>query len=422
MFTDHPLKIIVSIVLAALTLQPANAQDQHSIPLQSRITHVQPMTGIVFWSDNGKSATDRDAISLEYRYVGYNEVVQPDGEFDFTGLERILDNISGRNHQAILRFYFCYVGKQTTVPDFIRQRSDYDETVGTSEKKKTHFCDWRNQALQNFTLEFYTRLAERYDNDPRIAFLQTGFGLWAEYHIYDGPRKLGKTFPSKSFQAHFLQHMDKQFSSLPWSISIDSADYDYSPLEDNEELLGLSFGVFDDSFLCKPHARENAVNWKILGRDRWQRQPGGGELSYYNRRDQKNALAENGPNGVSFQQAARQFHITYMIGNDQPQYRSIDDIKAAGMMTGYRFRVTSATRNDDQLRLTVTNDGVAPIYRDAYFTAGTKLSPTSLRGLLPGSERECTISDIDEEDIKQLQIHCDAILPTQSIEFEADLR
>ena len=27
--------------------------------------------------------------------------------------------------------------------------------------------------------------AARYDDDPRIAFLQVGFGLWGEYHIYD---------------------------------------------------------------------------------------------------------------------------------------------------------------------------------------------------------------------------------------------
>ena len=49
----------------------------------------------------------------------------------------------------------------------------------------------------------YCFIAEKYKNDPRLAFIQTGFGLWSEYHIYDGPFELGKTFPSKDFQDSF---------------------------------------------------------------------------------------------------------------------------------------------------------------------------------------------------------------------------
>ncbi len=401
---------------------PVFAQQETPIPLKSKITQVQPMAGIVLWSDNSNAAKHPDAITLEYRYCGYNEVVNDDGEYDYSKIDEILDEIAGRNHQAILRFYFCYVGKQTTVPEFLRKRPDYDETIGASERKKTHFCDWSNQALQEFTLDFYTRFARRYDNDPRLAFLQTGFGLWAEYHIYDGPKEIGKTFPTKAYQTKFLRHMDKQFNNLPWSISVDSADYDYSPLEENDELLSLDFGVFDDSFLCKPHPKENAVNWKILGADRWQRQPGGGEFSYYNGRDQRNALAKEGPNGVSFEDAAKQFHITYMIGNDQPRFQPMERIVSAGMSTGYRFRVTAATTNGSELRLRLENEGVAPIYRDAYVAAGKKRSKTSLRGLLPGESLECTVADINDQDLKEIAIRCDAILPTQRIQFEADLR
>ena len=378
------------------------------------------MTGIVLWSDSDQLKKYGDAITLEYRYCGYNEVVSPNGDYDFSKIDRILNEIAKRNHQAILRFYFCYVGKETTVPDFIRRRTDYHETIGRSEKTKTHFCDWSNKALQDFTLEFYTKFAKRYDKDPRIAFVQTGFGLWAEYHIYSGPKKLGKTFPSKKYQAKFLRHMDKQFRNLPWSISIDSADYDYSPLEDNDELLALNFGVFDDSFLCRPHPKENAINWRTLGPNRWQRQPGGGEFSYYNNNDQKNALSKTGPNGVPFEAAARKFHITYMIGNDQPRYQPVDRMKSAGMATGYRFRVTAATLDGSTLSLSVKNEGVAPLYRDAYFAIEENRSKTSLRGLLPGKTIKCRIENVDRSDVSSVAIQSDAILPTQQIQFVAE--
>lgn len=402
-----------------------NAQERTPVPLHSTITDVQPMTGIVLWSDNGHARTAPDAITLEYRYCGYDEVVEADGTFDFSRVEKILDDIASRNHQAVLRFYFCYVGKKTTVPDFIRRRDDYAETVGVSEKKGTHFCDWSNSALQEFTLEFYSRFAARYDEDPRLAFLQVGFGLWAEYHIYSGPRKMGKTFPDKKYQERFLRHLDQQFKHLPWSISIDSADFDYSPLEDNKELLALEFGVFDDSFLCKPHPKENAVNWKILGSERWKRQPAGGEFSYYNGRDQRNALRSEGPNGVSFDVAAAQFHISYMIGNDQPRYQTMSHIQQAGLSTGYRFRVVKAELHGTDVELTVTNAGVAPIYRDAWFAVGegqaTVRSADSLRGLLPGQTKQFVVEGVDAKASKLIKIESDAILPGQQIQFEAQL-
>jgi hypothetical protein len=399
----------------------AIAQSRQSIPLKSSITHVQPMTGIVLWHDNDALNKHAQAVTLEYRYCGYNEIVQPNGDYDYAAIEKILNETAARNHQAILRFYFCYPGKKTTVPDIVSKRSDYNETIGISEKKKTHFCDWSNKALQDFTLDFYTKFASRYDNDPRLAFLQTGFGLWAEYHIYDGPRKMGKTFPSKEFQAKFLRHLDNQFNSLPWSISVDAADYDYTPLEDNAELLALNFGVFDDSFLCKQHPKVNAINWKTLDSNRWTRQPGGGEFSYYNSRDQKKALSPTGPNGVSFEAAAKQFHITYMIGNDQPRFQTVDRIKSASMATGYRFKVTEATVKDDTIKLKVTNEGVAPIYRDAWFAAGKNRSNTSLKNLLPGEIRECEIVGATKYDAAQITIQSDSILPTQTIQFEANL-
>ena len=412
-----PLSLVLLTVLATTS---AFAQQAKSIKLVSSIDRVQPMTGIVLWSDHEK--VDTDAVALEYRYCGYNEVVQPDGTYDYKKLDKILDETAGRGHQAVLRFYFVYVGKKTTVPANILNRPDYKETVGKSEGEKTHFCDWSNKALQDFTLDFYSKIAKRYDQDPRIAFLQTGFGLWAEFHIYSGPNKMGKTFPSKQYQTKFLKHLDTNFKHLPWSISVDSADYDYTPLEDNTQLLALDFGVFDDSFLCKQHPKENAVNWKILDLNRWKRQPGGGEFSYYNKKDQKNALATSGPNGVSFEQAAKQFHITYMIGNDQPRYQSFERIKAAGMATGYRFRVTAAGLKGTRLRLKVTNEGVAPIYRDAFFAAGDSRSKQSLKGLLPNETMDCEISGVDQRDLQKITIQSDAILPTQTIQFIADLK
>ena len=279
------------------------------ISLQSQITGVQPMTGIVLWADNAKRNTD--AISLEYSYMQYKDIVKEKGVYDWTPLEQILDAVASRKHQAIIRFWYTYPGYESAVPQYIRELPDYEETVALSEGKRTGFPDWRHPELQRFHKEFYQKFAERYDNDPRLAFLQTGFGLWAEYHIYDGPRIMGQTFPSKEFQAEFFRFMSETFKSTPWSVSIDAASSEYTPLEADASLRNLKFGVFDDSFMHETHDEYNGKNWKILGEKRYQTSPAGGEFGYYTKYDQEHVLDyPDGIHGRNFEGESKRFHIT----------------------------------------------------------------------------------------------------------------
>ena len=268
---SHPLRISVNLVAAYLAIAAEVRSDERfvSVPLHSRITHVQPMTGIVFWSTSEHNRTD--AIQLEYSYMKYGDVVSERGRYDWSAMDRLLQQVAARGHQAIVRDYFVYPGRPTTVPRYIKGLADYHEMQAKSEGKPTGFADWSHDELKRFTLEFYENLSQRYDADPRLAFLETGFGLWAEYHIYDGPMRLGKTFPDKAFQADFARHLSRVFHKTPWLISVDAADDSRAPFNSDRDLLKLPFGVFDDSFLCQQHARENEPNWNVMGRERWKR-------------------------------------------------------------------------------------------------------------------------------------------------------
>ena len=72
------------------------------ISLQSQITGVQPMTGIVLWADNAKRNTD--AISLEYSYMQYKDIVKEKGVYDWTPLEQILDAVASRSIKPLSDF------------------------------------------------------------------------------------------------------------------------------------------------------------------------------------------------------------------------------------------------------------------------------------------------------------------------------
>ena len=156
------------------------------------------------------------------------------------------------------------------------------------------------------------------------------------------------------------------------------------------------------------------------GRDRWKRPPAGGEISYYTTRDQKQALAADGPHGIPFEKAAADFHITFMIANDQPKYQKPDRIRAAGLACGYKFRILKFEASASRSRITVTNTGVAPIYHDAYLAIDGVRAERSLKGLLPGESRTDEIPAAGTA--PKLTIACDRLVPGQAIEFEANLR
>jgi len=400
----------VFLVAACLCACAAAGDSFRPVPLQSRITRVQPMTGIVMWEDSENSHTD--AIALEYSYLRYNDVVKAQGQYDWSVVERKLSSIAGRNHQAVLRFYETWPGRQTTVPDYIKALPDYKETQATSEGRDTGFPDWSHPEYQRFILEFYERFAAKYDRDPRLAFLEVGFGLWAEYHIYSGPEQPGKTFPSKEFQAEFLRHLTRVLQETPWMISQDAHEASRTPFAAQPELLDLKFGLFDDSFHHAWEPGYNLEGWEFFGRDRWQRSPCGGEILFPNRQREERVAA-------AWANEAASFHITFMICEQWPRWTTMERIREHGLACGYKFRVTAFEASDTAAHVTVANAGVAPIYYHAFVAVNGVRAQDSLEGLLPGEERRFTVASGGAS--PKLTIECDRLVPGQRIEFEADL-
>lgn len=402
------------------TEQPeASYADFERVPLKSEIQNVQPMTGIVLWNTHSKVNTDN--IQLEYSYMLYNDVCKAQGVYDWTPMDKLLEQAASRGHQVVVRFRYTYVGQQCAVPDYIKAWPGYEEMSGKSEGRTTYFPDWRCEELQRFHLEFHQKFAERYDKDPRLAFVQTGFGLWAEYHIYDGPCKIGRTFPSKEFQETFFKEMDKFFDETTWSISIDAADSFYSPLKAKKELLDIPFGNFDDSFMHETHHEYNRDCWLFFGEDSYKDAPRGGEFSYYSSYDQRNCLNKEGMYGRTFESQVEEYHMTYILGNDQPSYQTMDRIKEASMSMGYKFEIKDFRVKGDEAAVLIENIGVAPIYRDAYVSVGGVKGEYSLKSLMPGEKKWILIKGDGVSATAVPQIECKHLVPGQKIEYKANI-
>lgn len=412
------------MILLAAACTPENKKDYSDferVPLKSEIQNVQPMTGIVLWNTHSKIKSVKDNIQLEYSYMLYNDVCKAKDVFDWTPMDRLLEQVASRGHQLVVRFRYSYVGQKCSVPDYIKEWPGYEETVGKSEGRTTYFPDWRCEELQRFHLEFHKRFAERYDNDPRLAFVQTGFGLWAEYHIYDGPCKIGRTFPSKEFQAKFFKEMETYFKNTTWSISIDAADSFYSPLKAQPELMNVRFGNFDDSFMHETHHEYNRDCWLFFGEDRYKIAPRGGEFSYYTDYDQKHCLDVEGMYGRVFEDEAAKYHMTYIIGNDQPGYQTMDRIKEASMSMGYKFEIKDYRVKGNEAVVLIANIGVAPIYRDAYVSVAGVNGEYSLKALMPGEEVWISFKGSGISADAKPEIVCEHLVSGQKIEYRANV-
>ncbi len=441
--------IVSGIALASLTA--ASFAADRSVAFNKSIESLEPMKGIVFWPDQAKDQKDlQSAISLEFSYCLPCAVVtgKTDGKinYDWSSFEKMLDDIQSRGHQAIVRFRIEYpsetienapnctegVKGATAVPMYIKANKSYTETFNKDAggDGPTYYADWRSEELKWFYKQFYTDFADKYDKDPRIAFVQAGFGHWAEYHIYGTTLKLDTNFASKDYQSEFLTHLDSLFKETPWSISIDAADKKYTPIAGNKTMLALNFGLFDDSFMHEQHDisqgdGDNEKNWQAIGTDRWRTSPAGGEISYYEDKDQHEFLNPAGLYGVTWEDAAEKYHMTYVIGNDAPEgkYATKDRVYEASSYAGYKFEITGYAVNKISAAVRVKNIGIAPLYHNAYVTVKGVRSKTSLKGLLPGEEATYTVAglEIGDSESPEISITSDKLLKDATIPYKASL-
>ena len=220
------------------------------------------------------------------------------------------------------------------------------------------------------------------------------------------------------------------FKETPWSISIDAADNNYTPVAGNKTLLGLNFGLFDDSFMHAEHDisqgnGDNERNWRDLGTDRWKTAPGGGEVSYYTEKDQREFLNPAGLYGVTWEDAASKYHMTYVIGNDAPEgsYATKERVYEASSYAGYKFEITGYAVNKVSAAVRVKNIGIAPLYHNAYVTVNGVRSEKSLKGLLPGEEATFTVAGltIGDSETPEVSITSDKLLKGATIPYKANL-
>ena len=199
-----------------------------------------PLKGFMpFAPDNGNFP-----CSMEWGYLPVNAIQKDYNTFDWTALETQLNEIAGRGHQTVFRFYLDYPNKASGIPQFLIKAGlklkDYNnQSVGAGQ------CpDYEDQNLRKAMQNFIIAFGAKYDGDPRIAFITAGLlGFWGEWHCwpYDGSNGNPNWAPSVDVMNEVLTAYDKAFKVTPILVRYPKAN---APL--------MKFGYHDDHSLLKP--------------------------------------------------------------------------------------------------------------------------------------------------------------------------
>lgn len=305
--------------------------------------------------------------SMEWFYLPLNAVMTGPDQFRWTALERRLNDIASRGHQAVFRFYLDYPGRPSGVPQYLLDAGlvthAYTENGNDGVSVSPDYDDPRLvAALESFIGAF----GRRYDGDPRIGFITLGLiGFWGEWHTwpYDGWTKPDNWMPTTDVLTRILNRYDAAFDQTRLLVRY--------PASENKN---LAMGYHDDSFAFETLPISlGGQSWHFVQRlidgdvtEKWRTEPVGGEL----RPEIQSCLWDQPVSCGQYEdyaQSVRLTHASWLIDHaafagaghtGDAYFRALDGAKSLG----YELTVTEAAVSAQQVSVRIENRGVAPFY------------------------------------------------------------
>lgn len=324
-----------------------------------------PLRGLVpFVSASGK---DHFPHSMEFRYFSLRDLVSAPGRYDWSAVEETLREVSERGNQLIFRVFCEYPGKGLHVPGFLVEGglkiTEWKDHAGVTN----HTPDYSNPDLRELLVDFIGAMGEKFDGDPRIAFVTAGIlGKWGEWHNH--PRE--GLWAGKEVQLEVMAQLEESFRRTHVLLRYPVGEP--SPLYAAN--AGRPFGYHDDSFAWATlETGKKKDNWyfetalKAAGADgNWRRFPVGGEI--------RPELWANSftsrwhPEAQDFNACVQRTHASWLMDSGLFDKRfPLDEERRQTALfeashLGYELYVREAKWEKEYLYLTVDNLGVAPFY------------------------------------------------------------
>lgn len=333
-----------------------------------------PLKGFVAWGENYRQDP---WISFAYIPVCWSLLEPEEGVYDFEELESrcFFSDWKADGVRLILRVIADTPSEEThmDIPQWLYEKMGHTGNWYDTSYGKGFSPDYRNAVFQEAHTRLIQALADRYSQDPQVAFLQLGsLGHWGEWHV--NASEGIERFPFQTVTDGYVQDYLKGF---PSSMLLLRRPYDIGARE--------HLGLYNDSF-GQPSSHEAWLSWISDGYtsdqngealsgmpDFWKYAPSGGEfatdreLSWYFSEEQypttldlllRSHTTFLGPNAPKYQE----FH-----GQSNTVTAGIEHLLSEmGYCLGIRqCRITNLwSPKDLEVTLTWENTGIAPLYQD----------------------------------------------------------
>lgn len=319
-------------------------------------------------------------------YQQWNKLNPAKGVYDWSELEDLLNELSKHNMGYALRV-FPY--SPSFIMDNDTPEENYDWTpkfvyneLGAKKITATYKGNgssavvpvWDDPNYLQAAKDFATALAQKYDGDPRIEYIDVrSFGEWGEWHVSNLD---GSHMPSVEIQKDMLKHYASVFKKSLLVLPSDGYGdvYTYA--------LGLGITKRDDCLIGIPGTADSLVRAYKANMPTVAENCGAYALML----DYTDVI----PGGYlkwtpeRWVDAITTAHLTYYVldqGFDDCGYRFYNENKALAdsmsKVIGYNFTVTraelltvvSAKDTTNTLDVVIKNTGVAPCFFDVYMVA-----------------------------------------------------
>ena len=323
-------------------------------------------------------------ISYGSGHQKWNKLNPAKGVYDWTELEKLLNSLAEHNMGYALRVlpYSPSYIKGNDTPE-----EEYDWTPSfvyeSGAKKVSATLDWNgyratvpvwdDPVYLQAAKDFAKALAEKYDGDPRIEYIDIRtFGEWGEWHA---SHLDGSEMPSDSIKMDMLDYYASIFKKTLLVLPSNGSGDVYT------HALSLGIAKRDDGFIGTPGRPDSLVRaYKANLPTIAENMAGYTTMLEYTDVIPGGYLKWTPQRWVD---AITTAHLTYYVLDQDSDcgYRFYSDNKALAdsmsKVIGYNFTVTqaelltvaSAKDTTSTLNITVKNTGVAPCFFDVYMVA-----------------------------------------------------
>ncbi|MCO6456221.1 MAG: DUF4832 domain-containing protein [Pirellulaceae bacterium] len=212
------------------------------------------------WCPYTNAGRIHQPYSMVFQYISWRELEPVENEFRFEEWEESWNREAARGKHIIFRVYVDYPSKPSGLPDWLRKagvrETPYEDYGGGKSP------DYDNPRMVAGLERLIAALGKRYNQSPRIAFIQLGLlGFWGEWHTYprselyaspDTQRRVidayRRAFPDKSLMVRYARGYAAQQDWLGFHDDMFPEDTDNGK---------------DWSFLAGMRRAGRTENWKL---------------------------------------------------------------------------------------------------------------------------------------------------------------